>query len=297
MYRELHIEYADPSNNVNPICLKYKLTPYDITQRWANKVAYCLNNLAIDDPYRFYGFDDLETERQKSINSINSCIDTINEYRPNFITKKVSYPIIQDTLNYLHHIFEVFHGTVNKPHEFFIAAPKQVQDALSQLNLLVHRCEGFVETTGRKTLPAHMITWFNLPKQETLELSDYQYFTDYIEFGTVYLMYTEIGKTLQDLAFDNDQYIDVNAYKPFRFYSSDFMVRFYGISVTTWRDLRKKYRQHYLENQEFYDSTGYDFNHPYNTPGNIPVANLIQQPIDVVKELKIRQMVKQVNLL
>lgn len=297
MYRELHIEYADPLNKIHPICLKFKLTHYDITQRWANKVEFCLNNLKIDDPCRFYGFDDIENEKRKAVNSINSCIDVINNYAPNFVTKRVEYPIDQDTLNYLHHVFEVFHGTVNEPHAFFLNAPKQVQNALSNLNLLVHQCEGFVENTGRKTLPVHMVTWFNLPKNETLELNDYQYFTDFIEFGTVYLMYTEIGKTLQDLAFDNDEYIDINAYKPFRFYSSDFMVRFYGISVDTWRNLRKKYIKHYLDKKEFYDNAGLDFNHPFNTPGNIPLAHLIQQPFDVVKELKLRQMVRQVNLL
>lgn len=296
MYKELHIEYADPQQLLDPVTLRFKLTEYDITQRWANKVQYSLDHYAIDDPYRFYGFDDFQTEKTKAITAINKCIDTINNYKPNFVTKRVTDPIEQDTLNYLHHIFEVYHGLLNEPHEFFLAAPIEVQKALAQLNVQVHRCEGLVETTGRKQPPTHMVTWYSLKKQETLELSDYEHFTDFFEFGTIYLLYTEIGKTLQDLTIDEDHYIDDNAYRPFRHYSSDFVVRYYGMSTQTWRDLRLRYKKHYDQNKEFYDSKGLPYSHPYNRPGNIPLAKLMPTSIDIINELSKRQMVNKVIL-
>jgi hypothetical protein len=297
MYKELHIEYANPNNILDTVTLKFKLTNYDITQRWANKVKYSIENYQIDDPTRFYGFDAKYIETQKAVIAINSCIDTINNYKPNFITKRVNEFIDQDTLNYLHHIFEVYHGLLNQPHEFFLNAPVEVQRALAQLNVQVHRCEGLVERTGRKQLPRHIVTWYQLKKEETLELHDYEHFTDFYEFGTVYLLYTEIGKTLQDLTIDNDRYIHENAYRPFRHYSSDFVVRFYGTATQTWKDLRIQYKKHYDENKEFYLKSGYPYDHPYNRPGNIPLAKLMPTHMSVVNELKIRQMVKSVNLI
>lgn len=293
----MHIQYSDPHQSLKPITLRYKLTDFDITQRWANKVAESLNNYAIDDPCRFYGFDSVNHEKEKAIIAINNCITTINNYKPEFVKKIVTDPIEQDTLNYLHHIFEVYHGLLNEPHEFFKDAPHEVQIALAQLNVQVHRCEGLVETTGRRQPPTQMTTWYGLKKHDTLELEDYVHFTDLSEFGTVYLLYTEIGKTLQDLAIDEDNYIHPDAYRPFRHYSSDFVIRFYSTSHITWQNLRLKYKRHYDQNKEFYDSKGWPYDHPYNKPGNIPLAKLMPTTLNVVEELKTRQMVSEITLL
>jgi hypothetical protein len=297
MYKEMHIEYSDPHANLKPITLRYKLTDFDITQRWAKKLETSLNSYNIDNPGRFYGFDPHEVEKQKAINDINQCIDTINNYKKDFITKRVVDPIDQDTLNYLHHIFEVYHGTLENINSFYNEAPDDVKHALSELNLQVHYCEGFVNDTGRRQLPLHMATWYGLKKQETLELEDYNYFTDLYEFGTVYILYTEIGKTLQELAIDNDEYIHPDAYRPFRHYSSDFIVRFYTVSPQTLSKLRITYKKHYDQNIDFYLSRGFHYSHPYNKPGNIPVAKLLPTHLNVVEELRLRQKINKITLL
>jgi hypothetical protein len=130
-----------------------------------------------------------------------------------------------------------------------------------------------------------------------LELEDYQYFTDMFEFGSVYLLYTEIGKTLQDMAIDNDHHMQPTAYKPFRHYSADFVVRMFGISPQTLSTMRKLYKKHYDENESYYLEHGYNYSHPYNRPGNIPLAKLMPTPIDVIKELSTRQFVNSVKLI
>jgi hypothetical protein len=295
-YKELHIEYSDPLGIEKPLTLRYKLVQSSILERWIKKLETSIESFPIDDPYRFSGFDDIETEKLKAIKAINHCIDTINDYRPGFVTRRIGSSIDQDTLNYLHHIFEVYHGLLNEPHEFFRGAPHQVQHALGQLNVEVHRCEGLVEGSERIQLPTHCITYYKLKKEETLELEDYKYFEDFTEFGTVYLLYTEIGKTLQDLALDDDHYISDFAYRPFRHYSSDFVVRFYQSSTESWKRLRKLYKEHFDKNKDFFLKKGYDYSHPYNRPGNIPLAKLMPSTIDVVPEIKKRQMVTKVSL-
>ena len=276
MYKHVEIEYSDPSGKLSPIILRYEINDTNIAQRWASLLDYSIENYQIDDPERMYGFNDEATEKLNAINAINNCVDTINAYRPGFVERRIDETIDQDTLNYLHHIFEVYHGMLNEPHEFFQGAPKEVQRALGKLNLEVHRCESMAKDSVRKMLPTHFVTYYDMPRGpefRTLEMEDYEHFTDFYEFGTIYLLYVEIGKTLQDLSIDDDHHISAEAYKPFRHYASDFVIRYFSSSHQNWLFHKKIFRKHYEENKEFYDAR-YDYSHPYNRPGNIPLAKL-----------------------
>jgi hypothetical protein len=88
-YSELLIEYSDPTNVLDPITIRFKLNNYSIVERWVNKVIDSKNLYSIDDPKRFYGFNQFEQEIQYAVSTINSHIDTINNYQ-NIITRKVS---------------------------------------------------------------------------------------------------------------------------------------------------------------------------------------------------------------
>lgn len=296
MHDEIHIEYSDTSGVLNPLTLKYKINDTNIAKKWANKVHHCIHHFEIDEPTRFYGFDDYQTEKQKAITAINKCVDTINDYSPGFVNRRLTDKVEQDTLNYFHHIFEVYHGLLNKPHQFYIDAPKDVQKALAQINIEVHRCESFVENTGRKSVPRHIVTWFDMPRNDLLVDEDYRHFTDQFEAGTIYIQYVEIGKTLEDLATDDDQHIGDEAFKPFRHYTADFLVRFFSTSVETWKSNRLKMLDYYKKNKQFFDNRGLPINHIYNRPGNIPVAKIMPTPIDVLQELKHRQFVSKISL-
>lgn len=278
MYTELHVEYVDVTDQIKPLTLKYKLNEFPIVQRWAGRLKEALdNNYQIDRPDRFYGFNDVAVERLRAVTDINNCCDVIEAYSPGLINRRVNKDYIeQDTLNYLHDIFETYHGSLDKPHEFFISAPKPVQQALSDLNLEVHRCEGLANDSIRKMLPRHTVTYYALDKSNfTLDLDDYKHFTDFFEFGTVYLLYTEVGKTLQDLAIDHDHHVNEDAYKPFRHFSADFEIKFYTMSGETRAARHQLYKKHYQENKEYYLNKGYDYAHPYNRPGNIPLGRII----------------------
>jgi len=296
MYKKLHVTYSGDDD----LTLTYNINETSIAQRWATLLDEAIQQHSIDDPKRLYGFDTVDIERQKAVDAINHCVDVINEYSPGFVERRMTPKLIQDDLNYLHHIFEVYHGMLNEPHEFFIEAPVEVQRALGQLNLEVHRCEAMAEGTVRKMMPTHLTTYYDQPRGpgiRTLEDDDYEHFTDHIEFGTVYLLYVEIGKTLQDMSIDNDDHIGDEAYKPFRHYASDFVIRYFGTKTETVNNFRKMYKKHYDANKEFYDSR-YSYGHIYNRPGNIPLAKLQTHlsPIEVVTEIQKRQCVSSVKL-
>ena len=292
----MHVTYSGDDD----LTLTYNINETSIAQRWASLLDEAIQQHPIDDPRRLYGFDTEVIERQRAVDAINKCVDTINDYKSEFITRRMTPELIQDDLNYLHHIFEVYHGMLNEPHEFFLEAPKEVRQALGQLNLEVHRCEAMAEGTVRKMLPTHLVTYYDQPRGpgiRTLEDEDYEQFTDFFEYGTVYLLYVEIGKTLQDMAIDNDDHIGDDAYKPFRHYASDFVIRYWENSVNSLRSFRKMYKKHYDDNKEFYDSQ-YNYSHRYNRPGNIPLAKLQTHlsPDQVVTEIQKRQFVSSVKL-
>lgn len=296
MYKKMHVTYSGDDD----LTLTYNINETSIAQRWATLLDEAIQQHSIDDPKRLYGFDTVDIERQKAVDAINHCVDVINEYSPGFVERRMTPKLIQDDLNYLHHIFEVYHGMLNEPHQFFLEAPKEVRHALGQLNIEVHRCEAMAEGTVRKMLPTHLATYYDQPRGpgiRTLEDEDYEHFTMYSAFGTVYLLYVEIGKTLQDMAIDNDDHISDEAYKPFRHYASDFVIRYWGTSVETIGELRSIYQQHYDKNKEFYDAQ-YNYSHIYNRPGNIPLAKLQTHlaPFQVVREIQKRQFVSSVKL-
>ena len=260
-YQQLLITYSTPDNK-NSINLEFDLLLHNVSQKWAERLVTAQQHqYQIDDPGRFYGFGSYEDQVNYSISEINRCADQIEQELQIPINRRLQDISDQDTLNYLHHIFEVQHGLLDQ---------KSTNKLLSNLNILVHRCE----SVQRGAKPRHVVTYFGLPKTHQLDLDDYQLFTNCYEFGTVYLNYAEIGKTIEDLANDNDNYISNEAFKPFRHYTADFNVKFFDTSAEEEEFSRKRIKQYYNDHRNFFEQQGLNENHPYLQPGSIPVAKL-----------------------
>lgn len=288
--RYVAIKYCDPHNHDDSQVLIYKLRRHGVTEKWVQRVLLAQAKYSIDDPGRFYGFGSIEQQTAEAVTRINTCIRTINKHKQ-LIDRTVTKITDQDTLNYLHHIFEVYHGLLDQQtHEYWLNAPPEVRAALADLNILVHRCE----TTARGAKPRHVVTWYGLPKTETLAEEDYSLFEPDVKFGTMYLNYVEIGKTFEDLVADNDQYIHDEAFQPFRHYSADFNVKFWD-----YRQTPEEYailKQYYDSNQDFFTQRGVYWGHPHLSTGLIPLADL-DDSSDDVKLLTTRQWVKSVTFI
>ena len=294
-FNNLNIVYCNPNNLQDTFTLHYKLRNHIITTKWCERVKTAQTHYQIDAPSRFYGFGSVEAQTQDAINRINTCINVINEFEL-IIDRILTRIDDQDTLNYLHHIFEVYHGQLDQQtHEFWLRAPETVRKALADLNILVHRCE----SVDRQALPRHVVTYYGLPKTETLADNDYTLFEDSVEFGTVYLNYVEIGKTLDDLANDNDQYIFDSGFRPWCHYSADFNIKFWSSDDRQIRENRAKIKQYYDAHIDFFKKKQLPWGHPYLTSGNIPLADLQYTGAkkELLKELESHQQVKEVILL
>jgi hypothetical protein len=145
--------------------------------------------------------------------------------------------------------------------------------------------------------PRFVCTWFGMPKTHQLDKElQLKYGETQIQFGTVYLNYCEIGKTVEELEYDNDKYIGDDAFRPFSHYSADFNVQFYN------DDLSKKNEQiqRYIEqHRDFFLAHGIDS--VYNVkarPMRFPVADLIYNgnQTQLIEQIATRQWVSNVEI-
>jgi hypothetical protein len=163
---------------------------------------------------------------------------------------------------------------------------------LADLNIAVHRVENVLYGN-----PARLVTtYFSLPKTDTLEIKDFEYMTCKYKFGDLYLNYVEIGKTLEDLVRDNDEYIDDDAFKPWNYYSADFTVRFSDIANEDAEWLSKECTNYYTKNYYFFKKLGYPEYNNQLKPGKIKLGELVYDDRElIIKKIKQHQYVKSVR--
>lgn len=287
--RYLHVKLCDD------FLLRFRLLETPITELWIDRMD-ARHQYPLDHPDRFYGFEPHEIEVKKATNQIKHCIDTINAYQP-VITREFTSINDQDCLNYLHNIFERYHGLLDQQNQsFWNHASDLVRTALAELNIAVHRCE----LVARGNRPRFVCTWYGLPKIHTVSdhlLNTYGVLNP--EFGTVCLNYAEIGKTLEDLTVDNDRYIDPTAFKPFDHYSADFVARFFKLPDQEVAGKIKKMEEYYNQHIDFFHQRGYTtFNHSRLLPYRLPVAVLETELTQdqILKEIQKQQYIKEIYI-
>jgi hypothetical protein len=251
MYKEFILTLA---NNTSEYDIEFNILTTSIAQRWANEIAKNYNLYEVD---RFQGWPNKELsyyvdELKKQINTINSYKYVIDNTRE----------LDQDKLNLLHKFFEELRGPIETGTEFYNNAPTIVQDALMKFNITIHECEHYLRSSNEPTIIG---TYSDRPRI-SLEENDYSYFTFKWEYGTVYINYCEVGKTLLDVFKDKDSVVGVDNIKPLEYYSADFMVKF-GRTVPD-----EFYNQRLLDFQNWYKTTTYNFKQL--ALGLIPVAKL-----------------------
>ena len=277
------------------LTLQFRVLATPVAELWQERMSQ-RHAWPLDHPRRFYGFDSAKTEADRAVAEINRCVAVINQYQ--YIAHRELADVHdQDTLNYLHNIFERYHGLLDQQNsEFWMSAPDTVRTALADLNLAVHRCE----TAQTDPRPRLVCTWYGQPKIYTLPtVMQRQYGTENPAWGSVCLNYCEIGKTLEDLARDRDRYIGDDAFRPFSSYSSDFVVRFFERGQASLDNTRASMQQYYTTHQEFFRSRGFEsFDDTRLQPLRFPVAQLIEtMPRDqLLQEIAARQQVTNIHI-
>lgn len=277
------------------LTLQFQLLDNPFTPLWLERMS-ARGDYPLDHPDRFYGFNTREEEIKRAEFYIRRQIEIINSYQ-SIIDRPFTNYNDQDCLNYLHNIFERYHGQLDQQYtDFWNSAPQSVKQALAELNLAVHRCE----TVQRGLHPRFVCTWYGMPKTLHLPVEHMlKYGTMSTFFGTVYLNYCEIGKTLEDMTADKDTYMADEMFKPYDFYSADFVVKFWNDSVEEVKDKLERMREYYNTHKDFFNSRGYSkFDDPRLLPLRLPVAKLVEiMPREqLLNEIRQRQHVSKVYI-
>ena len=282
--------------NLLDLELQFRVLDNPIAQLWLECMSR-REQWPMDDPERFYGFNTQDEDQRIALAKIQECILGINSWQP-LITRALSAVDDQDTLNYLHNIFEQWHGLLDQQptHPEYGPIPPEVRQHLANLNVSVHRCE----SAARGNRARFVCTWFGMPKTKTLPVEVmHEYGTLNPKFGSVCLNYAEIGKTLEDLTQDRDNYISDDAFKPFDHYSADFNVRIHEETVGYVSDKLVRMQEYYKLHGDFFFARGFTtFQDPRLLPLRFPVAELIEtQPRDqLIEAIRQHQHITQITL-
>ena len=283
------------TNGQSDYDLKFKLLDYSITQT-------CLKHLDLfiasgqpwDDPKRFYNFPNTAYPESVVADRLKHLVNIIKNYAPEIITREFGITITQDDLNYFHHIFEVYHGLYDTQHEnnFFSNAPTEVQDALGDLNIWIHRYESLGQ------MPRFVGTWKYKPYRDEIAADDYRLFSLAEEWGDLRLNYCEIGKTLYDLWHDNDDYIDPSAFQPLKHLCFDFTVKFTTTSAEEYKQQEKEIWDYFDLYADFFNKQGYTKYDPTLSLGGITIAKIEsnQSKEDIINAISRHQQFKNIQI-
>jgi hypothetical protein len=275
--------------------LQFRILNNSLAELWLDRLNW-RDQYPLDDPYRFYGFESQETAEHNALTQIQKTCDEINCWNP-VIERNITSVQDQDTLNYLHSIFEQYHGLLDEipKHPTYGEFPQKIRRNLADLNVDVHRCE----SVARGNRPRFVCTWYGLPKIKTLSDDLLKFGTLNPAFGSVCLNYCEIGKTLEDLTQDNDNYISDEAFRPFNHYSADFNVRLHEETADYLAEKLCRMKNYYNQHREFFFDQGFTtFQDPRLLPLRFPVAQLIETMSreQLLAEIQQRQCITQVYI-
>ena len=258
--------------------LFFNILDTEIASKWLVELQKTLDlGTHLDDSERLYGFNGSKYTVEYCIDTLNKFVGTINRYQP-VCEKHVNYNYTQDDLNYLHNIFERYHGLYDAQdsNDFYSNAPKDVQYALGQLNIYIHRLESINSY-------ARFVCTFSSDGRPRIPFApaDYKHFTMQEVWGGLYINYCEIGKTLVDMYRDNDEHIGNEAFIPQQYFKSDFNVKFTHHTPKEYAELEQNVINYYEKNLEKFVALGH-FD-PKFALGSIQVGQL-SFPDDIDKK-------------
>jgi len=242
------------TNGNKDIELYFKLRNTEIARKWFDELQ---KNYEIFEDDRFASWHE-----ENLVEEFNRNADIICCYDP-VITSRLNSKSSQKKLNYMHKYFEDLRGEVDKGTDWFNNAPVEVQQALNNINIIIHKLESQINDKKQPTLT---VTFKNRPRIPLTE-NDMNFFTCKWTKGTVYIDYCHVGKTVLDVFKDKDP--NCHAIRPQTHYSADFVVKFgRGIPLFLFY-IRKLVINCWLKTQ--------NFNFDNINLGLIPVADIIQE--------------------
>lgn len=142
-------------------------------------------------------------------------------------------PISQESLNRLHHDFELLSGQNWNESYYLSSAPKPVEKAIYQLNFFIHEIEALQRNLARRavdpgSMDLHVYVSFMQKDMAyyKFEEADYENFTYDCQFGDVKCFYSQRGKTHLEAYNDKDEFIDERNISGLQHFNGEFRISF-----------------------------------------------------------------------
>ena len=262
----LIVRLSDKNDYSNTFDLEFNLVQSDFLPKWIDRFLHAQQRQdIISEPWAMYNLNDLWST-EYTLEFLNKNIAKCNEISPGMFDRIITDINDQDTLNYLHSVFELHHGQLDTWLEnpiFLQNNGPELRQCLSHINQTIHRCEGHNKS------PKIRVVYFNIPKTEIFTKDDYRLFTDSTDFGGVYTLYADVGKNLESLAVDDDDHH--HDFVPNLHYSVDFVIRFNEDDGESKKQMYKNYLDNHIQ---YFRDKGYSENDPRLTTGAIKIAQL-----------------------
>lgn len=269
-HEKIIVRLSKKDNHQQTFDMSFKLENHHFVEKWIGRFKLVQQRQdPISEPWAFYNLNDRFSD-DYIIEEMNRLVSECNRISPELFDKYLDNINDQDTLNYLHSVFELHHGQLDawKNNELFNGVEgNKLRQNLSFINQMVHRAEGYGNNKQIR------LVWFDIPKTERYDEEDYKLFTNKREFGGVYICYADVGKNLESLATDEDEH--VHDFVPNLHYSADLVINFNpDESEECVQQKQQQYEKFFAENREYFESRGYYQNDPRLTTGRIKIAQI-----------------------
>ena len=283
----------------NPLVRDDQIT-YDIilndtqlAKDWVDALKQILqNNNLLEKNFCFLGFPDTQRDMEYLSNELKEAVDTINQYFDDYeITETYTPKTLrngldpnQNLMNQLHNHFEVLQGTVENLSDYYRRADYKTKYAIRQLNIICHELESLMLSLRKKVnapdwVRSSQITTFL--QCERFELTDEHrqgFSTNGYDrqFGSVYMHWTQIGKTLFEV-FNDEGAPELTttvceAITHLQYYSGEFDIEWardvMRNSDCPWHDKQQ------LEFENWLLKNGLDPKDPKLSLGYLPIAQV-----------------------
>jgi hypothetical protein len=255
------------------------LEPYDniLGRAWSSllKEAIESKNCWLVETDRIYHLND-SWSKENILSRMQRCVDIVNIY-DNIIDADLNGEVNQDMMNYLHTFFEKLRGKDEDPPKWYLDAPRQVKDAVSEFNVLIHRYEAYDSMNNHAKIT---VGYKHRPTRE-MTLEEKKCFNLDLQPGEVYLKYCHKGKDLLDVFKDQDEHIGDENILPQHKISSDFNINF------SWMMQERRKQEFYRwleENKSFLKSININIEDPSVTIGRGAVGKVVHNDMEELKK-------------
>lgn len=201
--------------------MSFRVVDRPIAVRWLAALQESLRlNMERNEQFsacRFFAFRDDDTV-QNIRDRLYGSIATVNEWTPGRIPVQPGERLTQERLNELHYDFEQMIGSLENRNQYFLMAPLPVQNAIYELNRVIHEIEMLKYHSPRVS-----VEFPNCPRFPLAD-EDFSEFSFRRDFGDIVLLYCQLGKQIMDVWAENDVHASRENTRPLHHYSSMFEI-------------------------------------------------------------------------